>query len=971
MDMEITYCSVAFLASIFFLYKLLFSSASKHGKTLPPSPSSIPILGHLHLLKPPFHRTLHALAQRHGPVFYLRLGYQPAVVVSAPWAAEECFTRNDVAFANRPNFLMGHHLGYNNSILLWAPYGPHWRNLRRVATVTTLSQKQIDLMSPARRVEVRSMIRELFRSSQSGPRNVINLNEVFAKLARNLVMRQVNGRPWERTLLTTPTSSQMSECDFFPVLRWVGYKGIEKELLKLKKQRDGVLQSLVDEYRERRAIHRTGGVHGDDAEKRTMMDELFELQEAEPDYYTDETLKGLILVMLIAGSETSAQTLEWAMALLLKHPDILEKAKIEINTHIDKERLVEDSDLSKLTYISWIINETLRLFPPAPLLVPHYSSQDSTIGGYHVPKGTMLFVNAWAIHRDPTLWEEPTEFKPERFEKEKLEGLGFKFFPFGMGRRACPGSQFALRNMTLVLATLLQCFDWEATEPVDLKEDAGAISMPKEKPLHAICHPRPSMEGILSQIIWCTLAFLAAVVFLHNVLCLFKPKREKKLPPSPPSLPILGHVYIGLLKPPLHRILRSFSQRYGPIFSLQLGCQPAVPMGRRPVPHPKRRYLCQSAQVPHGPALGLQPLPPNLGPLRALLRNLRRAATLTTFSRKSNWEGVIRHMFRDIFWSCESGIRNVNLNEAFAKLARNLEMRPVIGTPWESTIISMPSNLMTACDFVPVLKWFGYQGIEKKMIKAEKRDGFGTTTNSRAFRRTGDVLEKKPMIDELLDLQEAEPDSYTDDTLKGLILVMLLAGSDTSAPTLEWAMALLLNHPEVLKKAKIETDTHIDKGCLVEDSDVSKLTNINCIINETLRLFPPAPVLIPHYSSQDCTIGEYCIPKGTMLLVNAWAIHRDPAVWGSLPSSSQSDSRKKTWKDLALTCPGTNFALRNVTLVSATLLQCFDWEAAEPVDLNERAGSIIMPKEKPWHALCQLRPSMKGILALSTVKQCI
>ncbi|KAJ8449860.1 hypothetical protein Cgig2_001516 [Carnegiea gigantea] len=500
MDMEIISCFVAFSAAIFFLSKLLFGAKSKHSnkKSLPPSPPTIPILGHLHLLKPPFHRTLHALAQRHGPIFSLRLGCQLAVVVSAPCAAEECFTRNDVVFSNRPKFLVGHHLGYNNSILLWSPYGPHWRNLRRVATITALSQKQINLMGPARRVEVRNMIRDLFRSSESGTGNV-NLNEAFARLTRNLVMRSVNGRPWETTIMTSP-SQLMTVCDFVPVLRWVGYKGIEKEMMKLKKERDAVVQSLIDEYRESRAIRRTGGVHADDAEKKTMMDELLDLQEAEPEYYTDDTLKGLILVMVLAGSDTSARTLEWAMSLLLNHPEVLEKAKTEIDTHIDKGRIVEDSDIPRLTYISCIINETLRLFPPAPLLVPHYSSQDCTIGGYHVPKGTLLLVNAWAIHRDPVIWDEPTKFKPERFEQEKLEGFSFKYFPFGMGRRACPGTNFALRNVTLVLATLLQCFDWEVAEPVDLNEQAGAIIMPKEKPLHAICHPRPSMMDTLSQI---------------------------------------------------------------------------------------------------------------------------------------------------------------------------------------------------------------------------------------------------------------------------------------------------------------------------------------------------------------------------------------------------------------------------------------------------------------------------------------
>ena len=207
--------------------------------------------------------------------------------------------------------------------------------------------------------------------------------------------------------------------------------------------------------------------------------------------------------MIVAGSDTSARTLEQSMSLLMNHPEILEKAKIEIDIHVDHNRLVDDSDLPNLTYIHWIINETLRLFPLTPLLLPHYSSQDCTIGGCHVPKGTILFVNAWALHRDPTLWEEPTKFKPERFEKERDQG-SFKYMPFGVGRRSCPGNHLALRNVTLALAALIQCFNCEMDESdqrmVDLTEGEGPVVMHKDKPLHAMCRPRSSMKDVLQSV---------------------------------------------------------------------------------------------------------------------------------------------------------------------------------------------------------------------------------------------------------------------------------------------------------------------------------------------------------------------------------------------------------------------------------------------------------------------------------------
>lgn len=189
--------------------------------------------------------------------------------------------------------------------------------------------------------------------------------------------------------------------------------------------------------------------------------------------------------MLLAGTDTSSITLEWAMSNLLNNPNILKKAKNELDTHIGQNRLVDEPDISKLPYIQNIIYETLRLHPPAPLLVPHMSSEDITLGKYNFPKNTILLVNVWDIHRDPKLWSDPTCFKPERFEKEDEVD---KLLSFGLGRRACPGANLAQRTVTLTLALLIQCFEWKliGEEKIDMTEERG-ITMPKKTSLKAMC----------------------------------------------------------------------------------------------------------------------------------------------------------------------------------------------------------------------------------------------------------------------------------------------------------------------------------------------------------------------------------------------------------------------------------------------------------------------------------------------------
>ncbi|KAM0007368.1 putative cytochrome P450 [Helianthus debilis subsp. tardiflorus] len=212
-------------------------------------------------------------------------------------------------------------------------------------------------------------------------------------------------------------------------------------------------------------------------------------------------IRSFVLILLSAGTETSLGTMEWALSLLLNNPDVLKKAQNEIDIHVGNNRLIKESDISDLPYLHCILNETLRLYPAAPLLTPRSSSKDCVVGGYHIPRGTMLLVNQWAIHHDPNLWTGPERFNPERFEG--LEGWrdGFKLTPFGSGRRNCPGEGLALRVVGLTLGLLIQCFDWErmSEDMVDMTEAPG-LTMPKLKPLIAKCKPRVLMQNLLFQL---------------------------------------------------------------------------------------------------------------------------------------------------------------------------------------------------------------------------------------------------------------------------------------------------------------------------------------------------------------------------------------------------------------------------------------------------------------------------------------
>ncbi|CAN7050848.1 unnamed protein product [Brassica rapa subsp. trilocularis] len=489
---------VGFIAAAFYLFRSKLN--------VPPSPIGFPVIGHLHLLKDPVHRCLHDLSRNLGPVFSLKLGSCRAVVVTSASAAEEFLSHeNDVVFANRPISTLGKYVAYNNSIVSVSPYGDHWRNLRRICTVEIFSAARLKESFEIRRDEVRSLVQTIHKATTSGGGDNsvrVELRPLLSGFTLNVLMRTVAGKRYYgednaeakevRELISE--TFELAGCtyagDFLPILKLFDYNGYVKRVKKLGSKLDKFLQELVDEHRRNR---------GKTEFKNTMITHLLTLQESQPEYYTDQIIKGLVMVMIVAGTDTTAVTLEWAMANLVKYPDVLAKAKTELNNVVSsKGRLMEESDTSNCTYLNNVISETLRLYPAGPMLVPHESSVDCKVAGYDVPRGTWLFINAWAIQRDPKEWDEPEAFKPERFDSEELKTHHGKFLPFGIGRRACPGMGLAQIVLSSALGSLIQCFDWERDDEmaVDMSEGTG-LTMPKAVPLVAKCKSSPILDNVV------------------------------------------------------------------------------------------------------------------------------------------------------------------------------------------------------------------------------------------------------------------------------------------------------------------------------------------------------------------------------------------------------------------------------------------------------------------------------------------
>ncbi|CAL0302659.1 unnamed protein product [Lupinus luteus] len=190
---------------------------------------------------------------------------------------------------------------------------------------------------------------------------------------------------------------------------------------------------------------------------------------------------------VVAGGQTSATTIDWAMAEMIRDPRVMKKAQAEVRKVFHKKEMVREIYINELKYLKSVVKETLRLHPPIPLLLPRECREACEINGYYIPVKSKVIINAWAIGRDPNYWIEPGRFYPERFIDSSIDykGSNFEYIPFGAGRRICPGSTFGLMSVEMALAFLLYHFDWKLpngikNEDLDITEIFGVTVRRKE-----------------------------------------------------------------------------------------------------------------------------------------------------------------------------------------------------------------------------------------------------------------------------------------------------------------------------------------------------------------------------------------------------------------------------------------------------------------------------------------------------------
>lgn len=355
------------------------------------------------------------------------------------------------------------------------------------------------------------MAAEVARIRAAGPSTPVELNAMFINLANTIVARasfgnvQGNAENFLSAISAgVVLTSGFTVPDLFPTWRPVlaAVTGMRHALEQVHRTVDTTLQGMIKERRRIRGTKRQG------EQDENLVDVLLGLQERGGLRFnlTENSIKAVLFDMFSAGSGTLAASLSWGMSELMLNKRAMSKLQGEIRQAFHGKATVTEADIqaSSLPYLKLVIKETLRLHPPAPLLVPRESIEACEIEGYTVPARSRVVVNVWAIGRDPKCWDDADEFKPERFEDGMVDfnGTCYEYLPFGAGRRMCPGIAYALPVMETMLVQLLYHFDWllpDGVSELDMAEMRG-LGARRKSPLLLCATPFAIPESTTSEV---------------------------------------------------------------------------------------------------------------------------------------------------------------------------------------------------------------------------------------------------------------------------------------------------------------------------------------------------------------------------------------------------------------------------------------------------------------------------------------
>ncbi|XP_042513861.1 cytochrome P450 89A2-like [Macadamia integrifolia] len=476
--------------------------------SLPPGPPKVPIIGSfLWLQRSSFsqiEQILNNLRHKYGPIVTLHIGSRPSIFITNHSLAHQALIENGATFADRPpgmsisRIINGNHHNINS-----APYGPIWRLLRRNLTSEVLHHSRVKSFAQARKWVLEMLTERLKHHVES--EEPVRVMDHFQYTMFSLLVLMCLGEKLDEKVIREIEEIQRTMLVngrrfrvflFFGKLGKMVFRKRWHQLLEMRRRQESVLIPLIQARRERKEKKR----ENPDEFVVSYVDTLFDLQI--PDEggrkLSEEEMVTLCSEFLSAGTDTTSTALQWIMANLVKHQEIQEKLYYGIEGAVSSgEKKIKEEDLQKIPYLKAIVLEGLRRHPPGHFVLPHTVTEDIVLDGHVIPKNATVNFMVAEMGWDPKVWEDPMEFRPERFlsnDGEVFDITGsrdIKMMPFGAGRRICPGLGLALHHLEYFVANLVRDFKWRTVEgdDVDLSEKQE-FTVVMKNPLRAYIAPR-------------------------------------------------------------------------------------------------------------------------------------------------------------------------------------------------------------------------------------------------------------------------------------------------------------------------------------------------------------------------------------------------------------------------------------------------------------------------------------------------
>ncbi|KAJ0984266.1 hypothetical protein J5N97_002622 [Dioscorea zingiberensis] len=509
------------ISTIIIIFMFIFIIPPKQRKPpLPPGPTRWPFIGSLiPVLFTKSNSQWVRKAAESNDISYMTIGALKVVVVNCPQIAREFCRTHDLMFSSRPLSMSSSYYSRGYLGLIVSPLGDQWEKMRKVVLVELLNPSRMKRTVNLRAEEADHIVRYIYRQCMFSDDVNIDVRLGLRYFCGCLLRRMIFGRRHfgeggahggpsedeiehvEAAFTITNFLYAFSLSDLVPWLGWLDLDGHGRSMKEavgvMNKYHDPIIEERIEKRRRKGGDH----IHGWPKEE---MEDLLDLmiglknENGEPLLSVDE-IKVQVAELFLAAVDNPSNVVEWAIAELINQPEILRRAVAELDDVVGMQRLVQESDLSKLHFIRSIARESMRLHPVTAFNLPHHSTADTVVAGYHIPKGTSVLLSRVGLGRNPKVWEEPTRFNPDRHGRNaELAEPELRFISFTAGRRRCKGAQLGSVMTYLMLARLLQCFDWSpppGIANVDLTEGPDSFYM--AKPLLARAKPRLDILGHL------------------------------------------------------------------------------------------------------------------------------------------------------------------------------------------------------------------------------------------------------------------------------------------------------------------------------------------------------------------------------------------------------------------------------------------------------------------------------------------